>query len=205
MPASQASPSKQMRATWFAGVSLASALFALAAVALLHLLSPEFDPITRPMSDYAVGRFGFLMASAICALGVSVLSLARALSACARRAGITLLNLAGVTYIVAGIFPSDALPDETVISVAGAVHFIAGYAASPMIVSAAILLARSNASSREPRAFAFALALWATLITLVVVNTLHLNVGGFGQRIFMGMIWLWVFLTARRAGKSLDL
>jgi len=179
-----------MNATRYA--TMVSASGACLLVLLLHFLAPEFNPLTRPMSDYATGRFGFLMAGAIATFGVSVLCLARALANHAPRTSVALLNVAGVAYLVAGIFPTDALPDETVISFAGAVHFIAGYLSSPLIVSAAILL------TRERRAFAFALVLWATLIALVVVNALHLQIGGIGQRIFMTLVVGWVVETARR-------
>lgn len=144
------------------------------------------------MSDYATGRFGFLMASAIIAFGASVLCLARALPHQTSRASVALLNVAGIAYLVAGIFPTDALPDDTVISFAGAVHFVAGYLSSPLIVSAAILL------TRERRAFVFALILWAMLIALVIVNALYLQIGGIGQRIFLMLVVGWVVETARR-------
>lgn len=179
-----------MNATRYA--TMVSASGACLLVLLLHFLSPEFNPLTRPMSDYATGRFGFLMAGAIVVFGISVLCLARALANHAPRASIALLNVAGVAYLVAGFFPTDALPDETVISFAGAVHFVAGYLSSPLIVSAAILL------TRERRAFAFALVLWATLIALVVVNALHLQIGGIGQRIFMLLVVGWIVFTIRQ-------
>ena len=46
-------------------------------IAALHFLSPEFDPIQRPTSEYAVGPYGYLTTSAFIAMSVGVDALGR--------------------------------------------------------------------------------------------------------------------------------
>jgi hypothetical protein len=164
---------------------------ALAAVIALHLLNPEYDLVARPLSDYAVGRGGWLIATAIFAFAISALAIARGLSTTrASRAGVVSLYIAGIAYLIASIFPTDARLDNTVVTLAGALHFVAGYLSSPALVIAAILLARDS------RALAF--ALWASLVILVSVNILEWHIGGIGQRIFFAMALAWIIQTARR-------
>lgn len=182
---------------WLALVAIIGAVYALAAVIMLHSLNPEYDAIARPLSDYATSRGGWLIATAIFSFAVSVLAIARGLAATRRsRAGIALLYVAGFAYLVASIFPTDARLDNTVITLAGAIHFIAGYLSSPCLVSAAILLARGA------RAFAFAVTLWVSFVILVIVNILEWRIGGLGQRLFFMLTWLWLLLTAVRLYRS---
>lgn len=49
-------------------------------IGLLHVLRPDVDPLARVTSEYAVGPYGSLMASAYVALGLSLLALGMALS-----------------------------------------------------------------------------------------------------------------------------
>lgn len=182
---------------WLARVAIIGIVYSLAAVIALHLLNPEYDAIARPLSDYATSRGGWLIATAIFSFAVSVLAIARGLAAtCRSRAGIALLYGAGIAYFIASIFPTDARLDETVSTVAGAIHFIAGHLSSPCLVSAAILLARN------PRAFMLAVVLWATLVILVILNMLQWQVGGLGQRLFFVLTWLWLLLIAVRLHRA---
>ncbi len=184
---------------WLARVAIIGIVYSLAAVIAMHLICPEYDAVARPLSDYATSRGGWLIATATLSFAVSVLALARGLSATRRsRAGIAPLYVAGFAYLVASIFPTDARLDNTVITLAGAIHFVAGYLSSPALVAAVILLAR------EPRAFAFAVVLWASLVILVIGNILQWQIGGLGQRIFFALTWLWLLLTAVHLRQSPD-
>lgn len=185
------------QSAWLARVAIIGAMYSLAAVLALHLIFPEYDAVVRPLSDYATSRGGWLIATATLSFAVSVLALAHGLSATRRsRAGIALLYVAGFAYLVAGIFPTDARLDNTVITLAGAIHFVAGYLSSPALVAAVILLAR------EPRAFAFAVVLWASLVILVIGNILQWQIGGLGQRIFFALTLIWLLLTVIRLQNS---
>jgi hypothetical protein len=62
-----------------ARVALAAAAFTLLLLASLHVLSPEFDPSFRVVSEYANGRYGWVLSLMFIAWAVSSWSLAFAL------------------------------------------------------------------------------------------------------------------------------
>jgi len=101
----------------------------VALIAALHLLSPDFNPIERPTSEYAVGPFGYLMTAAFIALSVStwalVFGLRRDLAAPARsRLGLGFLGVWGIGLLVAATFPIDL--DGAPQTLAGTIHSING-------------------------------------------------------------------------------
>src|SRR5215510_15025792 len=82
----------------------------LAILSVLHVLEPEFNP-PHLISEYQLGRFGWLMSLAFFCLGAASL----ALFAAARqeihtrpgRFGICGLLIIGVAYFCGGLFPPD--------------------------------------------------------------------------------------------------
>lgn len=180
----------------YADLALVSALYASGVVGVVHWLDRARDILTDPLSYYAVGTFGGLMTSAMAAFAASIMSLAYALSRVfdVSRAGIVLLWNAGLSFLIASIFPTDVTANNLPITLAGAVHTIASYIASPSLVAAALLLTR-----RGEMTYAVALAGWLTLMVLVIGNHVQWHLGGLGQRIFLVLTWSWTILTARRA------
>jgi len=69
------SPSTSSRSRALARVAVALSVTFLALLALLHFLEPEFDPSWRMISEYELGRYGWLMTIAFFAWGGSVLIL----------------------------------------------------------------------------------------------------------------------------------
>src|SRR5215203_2280964 len=79
-------------------------------VAVLHFLRPDVNPVLEPMSNYAVGPYGFLFTAADIGLGLAALALTFGLYlGIAPRGrsyvGLFLLGLYGVSVLLAGIFP----------------------------------------------------------------------------------------------------
>jgi len=76
----------------------------------LHLLEPEFNP-PHFISEYQLGRFGWLMSLAFFCLGAASLALFAAarqeIHTRAGRFGIWGLLIIGVAYFCGGIFPPD--------------------------------------------------------------------------------------------------
>lgn len=179
----------------YADVSLVSALYASGAVGVLHWLDRARDIITDPLSYYAVGAFSGLMTSAIAAFAASILSLAYALSRLldVSRVGIVLLWNAGISFLIASIFPTDVTANNLPITLAGAIHTVASYIASPSLVAAALLLARRGEVS-----YSLALASWLVFVALLIVNHLQLQIGGILQRVFLVLTWIWLMFTTRR-------
>ena len=56
-------------------IAVAGAAAALLSLALLHVVSPEFDPSWRMISEYATGKFGWLLSFMFAAWGISSLVL----------------------------------------------------------------------------------------------------------------------------------
>lgn len=91
---------------------LASGLFVLL-LAMLHLLRPELDPSWRVVSEYGIGRFGWMMNLAFISLGVACLALIAALWPPPRTAaawiGVVLLAMSACGLLLAGVFTTDSL------------------------------------------------------------------------------------------------
>lgn len=81
-------------------------------LALLHIIKPELAPSWNFISEYEVGRFGWVMQLAFLSLSLSCFSLVIALWEplnLAGKIGLLMLLLAGVGMLIAAIFKTDAL------------------------------------------------------------------------------------------------
>lgn len=107
---------------------IGTAVFVFLIVAL-HFLSPDSDPVQRPTSEYAVGRFGYLMTSAFIVLSVAtwalVIRLSRDLPEPAQsRVGLVFLGVFAFGLLVAATFPIDL--EGAPLTLAGTIHRING-------------------------------------------------------------------------------
>src|SRR5829696_5694099 len=117
------------------GVIRVLALLAIVGVAdfllnltALHFLRPDVNPVLEPISNYAVGPYGFLFTAADIGSGLAALALILGLYlGIAPRGrsyvGLFLLGLYGVSVLLAGIFPIDVGAEATIV---GAIHNIVG-------------------------------------------------------------------------------
>jgi hypothetical protein len=64
-----------IRKSIFAKAGLAGAALFLVLLAVLHFIEPEFDPSRHLISEYELGKFGWMMSAAFWSLGIGVLSL----------------------------------------------------------------------------------------------------------------------------------
>jgi Protein of unknown function (DUF998) len=91
-----------------ARLAMALSALALSALAGLHVLSPEFDPAKRVVSEYALGSYGWLLSVMFFAWGLGTWSLALALrsepSTLAGRIGVVFLFAAGLGETMASVF-----------------------------------------------------------------------------------------------------
>ena len=91
-----------------AGTAFVMALATLLLLAVLHLVSPEFDPSWRMVSEYANGRYGLILSLLFTCWAVSSWSLAYALLPFAgnilAKTGVGLLVIAGIGEVMAAIF-----------------------------------------------------------------------------------------------------
>jgi len=186
-------------------ISIAADAYIAAALLLLHFLRPEFDPVTRVISNYAVGPYGFFMTAAFLAFAVSILSLTFAiykgvLPPARSRVGLAFLALSGVGFLIVAMFPTDLTPDDSPVTTVGAIHILASVLSIASFVVAALLLSRRLSS--DPRWASFqrtpsilALACLAAFIAFFVIRPLSLPIGGIGQRLLVITMLLWLAFT----------
>jgi hypothetical membrane protein len=177
----------------------------LVSVMAAHLLRPDVDPVSEPVSNYAVGPYGFLIGIAIFALGVGSLALTFGLHLGIAppgrsRVGLLLLALYGVGQLGVAIFSIDAESAQT--TTTGLVHNIAGNVSFFCFPPAVILLSLGMGKDERWRSVkrpALALALVVLVGAILVLVSANV-VGGFGiaQRLFLFTTVLWMLLVALR-------
>jgi Protein of unknown function (DUF998) len=184
--------SSRSTAVALAWVAVATAVFDLVVLGVLHALRTDVDPATDAVSDYAVGDYGTLEVLAMLAVGLGALALTAALHLTDPRrstVGLVLLAVFGLAKVVQAFFPID-VGDETTIS--GSIHNILGTVAFFALPVAAVLLSRSRGRVEMVVAVLLAVAMLAVLTSNAV--------GGFGiaQRVFLVLSSTWVLVTAFR-------
>jgi len=199
-------PAKQ--AAWLSLVSIGGAIYFFVAVGLLHFLRPEYDPVKRVASNYAVGPYGFLMTIAFFAFGLSLFALALSLyrgvdRTYRSRLGLVLLGVAGVGLVLSGIFPTDVTPDDSPITAVGGIHIVSGVVAFTCVIVAAFLWSRRFEANPKWQSFSRTSRRLATLglvsfIGFVIVKASQLPLGGLGERILIFLMLVWMLLTAMR-------
>lgn len=101
----------------YAYASLGLACVFLALLFALHVLKPETDPSWRWISEYEIGRFGWMMRLAFLCWGGSVFALALALWPSLQPVAGTLgrwwLIVIAVALCGAGLFKTDPITDRT--------------------------------------------------------------------------------------------
>jgi hypothetical protein len=170
---------EQMRVKAALAIGLCVAFLAI--LSLLHVLEPEFNP-PHLISEYQLGRFGWLMSLAFFCLGAASL----ALFAAARqeihtrpgRFGIWGLLIIGVAYFCGGIFPPD--PKWFVGSLLHGIGGLVVIFGSPMVftlVSKGVV--RSEASAARP-------LIWMATLTWLSLLLFYASIIAFRGSIFVG-------------------
>ena len=179
-------------------------MYFVVAVAVLHFLRPEYNPINHAVSNYAVGPYGYLMTAAFYVLALSVFALALGLfrsiaSTNLSRIAVLLLFLASCGMVIMGIFPGDVHALHPPAAITGIIHWTAAGISFLSIMIAAFLLSSSFKTDERLQKFQrpfFLLAL-AMVGALLLYGILAL-VGwiGIGQRIYIAVCLLWLLALA---------
>src|SRR6185503_8028062 len=161
-----------------ARVSFAADAAFVVLLAALHILEPEFDPSWRFISEYELGRYGWMMVLAFLSLAVSYVALFIAIKSQLRtiagRIGRVLLLISALGLAMGGIFTTDPItisPDAATTS--GTLHNIGGTLGLAMTFAAVIIswiLARNPAWSvaRGPLLWAAGIAVACTIAFIVI-------------------------------------
>jgi hypothetical protein len=92
-----------------ANVGFAGAVTFFLLLVLLHFLKPENDPSWRMISEYEIGRYGWLMRLAFFCWSIGFVSLAVALWQRASVLAEGLLAIVAISLVGAGIFAADPI------------------------------------------------------------------------------------------------
>jgi len=160
-----------------ARLSLLATFLALICLASLHILSPEFDPSWRMVSEYALGNFSWLLSLMFLSWAISSWSLAFAIRSqvktTAGKIGLGFLIAAGVGQAMAAIF-----------DVSHNLHGVSAAIGVPSLPIAAMLisvsLSRTQSWSPSKR-----LLLWTANLTWIIlvlmVAAMFIMMSGFAQ------------------------
>jgi Protein of unknown function (DUF998) len=123
---------------------VAAVAYQLLLIALI-LLRPEIDPARKPISEYAIGRLGWLAVLGFqisaAAYACLVVALRHTLEDRLGRIGMVLLSYCAVATVVVGLCVADPVTTPmTELSVVGRVHVIAGTSAFLLLPLAALMI-----------------------------------------------------------------
>lgn len=149
-----------------AKVALVGSIVTLGLLAALHAFSPEFDPSWRMVSEYALGRYSWLLSAMFLCWAVSSWALAVALRPAAGgwmgKAGLALLALSGLGEALAAYYDVRA---ETM-------HGVSAMLGVPTLPIAALLIgiAMDRTVGRGPGRRAMRVATHSTWLSFLLVG-----------------------------------
>lgn len=175
------------------------------ALVLLHGLRPDYTLVDHMISDYAVGRFGWLMTTAFVALALGCLTLGLGMAvagprALAGRAAALLLGVATLGLLVTATFPTDLETAAT--TTPGNIHTASFLVNVISMILCSLLFAASFHQSEDWRGYRWvgtvlAIALLAAFIAQFL--TLHRGAPyGLTNRLFVAVLMIWFLATARQ-------
>lgn len=201
-----------------ARITVVLAAVFLSLLFLLHFLEPEFDPSWRMISEYALGRYGWMMSLAFFCWGGSMLALLVALWPSLKGVGGLIargwLILIVAALFGAGIFRTNAIT-EPATSTAHNLHALCGaivILTFPIVAS----LISGTLSRNLTWAHARGQLLWATLLvwfgqlaflgSIIISNAINPAAGRVGPEVYLGwpnrflvvVYILWLVIVARQ-------
>lgn len=186
-------------------ISLATSVATLLFLAALHLLSPEFDPSRRMVSEYALGNYGWILALMFLAWALSCVALFFAVKPDVRtiggKIGLGLLLLSALGMVMAAMF-----------DVSHNLHGLAAMIGIPNLPIAAVLISvslgrNSSLTSVRPLLIGTAVLTWVSLILMMVAiftgfsqtrEALPSAWFGWANRFLMVAYTLWLMAAASR-------
>lgn len=197
-------------------LSLISATMFVVLLAALHVIKPDLDPSWRMISEYEIGKHGWIMRIAFFLLAGSCVTLFIALYSDVRgfwgKFGLGLLLLSAVGMILAGVFTSDSMTGSRTPN--GQIHELGAMLDSIPFAALFInlTLIRKNSGwfhARKALLWTAFLPLIGLIIFVGSVAVLFPSDGKFGPDILIG--WqnrffilthaVWLIVVARQALK----
>ena len=154
-----------------ARLAMAAAVVALLLLAILHVLSPEFDPAWRMVSEYALGKYGWALSLLFLAWGISSWALAIALwpqvATRAGKVGVWLLVIAGLGEAMASVFD---ITQDTGHAIAGLLG-MGGFPVAAVALSVSLSRAPAWHAAKRPLLWLAHLS-WISIVLLVATLAL---------------------------------
>jgi hypothetical protein len=182
-------------------VVIATVLYYVVVVALLHFLQPGIDPVASPVSAYVLTSSGALMTSTYFVRAVSLIAMVAGLRRVLRRAmgstiGVIMVSVAAVASVTAGAFPAEQqLPPQTL---SGIIHSASGIVFALTIAAAVILITLSVRKDARWRGVV-TLVTWLAVgvaISAVLFPVLDpRGAGGLAQRIHLALVFAWMIVV----------
>lgn len=175
----------------------------LAVVVVLHFMQPELHPFRRFVSEYALGRMGWLLNTGFLSFAAGLAALAAAFgwlldAPAQRRVGGILLGVSALGILASGLFNADL--QGTHRTSRGIAHDLAGFVAFFSLMPGAIITSRRLARANRLRGRYLWLILLAWLLVPLFLAMMFvfgpLGVIGLGQRIFLSGVFAWLLFAA---------
>jgi MFS family permease len=172
---------------------------------LLHGLRPDYTPVDHMISDYAVGRLGWVMTTAFVALAVGCLTLGLGMAIAGPRslpgrAAVLVLWVATVGLLVTATFPTDLETAAT--TTTGNIHTASFLVNVISMILCSLLFAVSFHQSEDWRGYRWVgLAMAIALLGAFIAQFLTLHRGapyGLTNRLFVAVLMIWFLATARQ-------
>ena len=175
----------------------------------MHVLEPEFSPLSAPGSAYVLGAYGAWMTTTYLALSAALLSAGFGVAVNVPRSGATRIAcaafvIAAVGAVLAGVFPMDFPGPPRTMS--GRLHALGGALSFPSWVLGTFLFSVSirrdrRWAQRSGTLFALAVVSIGTLVVLLLSVSL-LGFGGYAQRLLIGLLFAWMIVAALHLVRS---
>jgi hypothetical protein len=194
---------QRVRSRRFAEVAMACFGYFAVVLVLLHVLRPDYTPVDHMISDYAVGRLGWVMATAFVALSAGCLTLGLGMALAGPRsvpgrAAVLLLWVATVGLLTTAIFPTDLETAAT--TTTGNIHTVSFLVNVTSMILCSLLFAVSFHQGEDWRSYRWAgLALAIALLAAFIGQFLTLHRGapyGLTNRVFVAVLMVWLGATA---------
>ena len=179
-------------------LSFVAAATFLVLLATLHFIKPELDPAWHMISEYEIGRYGWVMVLAFLSLAFSCVALLVAIRSQVRttggRIGLAFLLVSALGMTIAAVFTADPITaSQDELTTHGNLHGLGALLGIPGFPIAATLISRSLARDRAWSPARRSL-LWATALTWIGLLVFVLSValmlprsnGEFGPDVLVG-------------------
>jgi hypothetical protein len=170
-------------------VAMAFILLWFALLVLLHFLKPNFNPSSHTCSEYAIGKFGFLMQIAFFAMAAGNLLIA-ILFWQSKTVATILFSVVSLGFVGLGIWRADLTISEEKETTAGKLHLLSGFVAMVLIDVLSVVFAAQYQSILLVTLAALIIA--SHIAFIASMNIMRITVFGIAQRVYIALITIWL-------------